>query len=450
MRKDALGAYAGNSSTPNFNNFCADAVVFRNCIAAAPWTIPSHASFFTGLYPSEHRIHETTEAKCLALTKAMNKCETETLPEFLQKQGYETVGFSANYFVRSGTGFDRGFKTFRYTDVRGIEDDEREVIEQELRTHKGDRWQLSKDLLNRGEFRKLANLYMTYRRIRKRQESLNYPTEKGGCTLLRNIQNEAPLKDPFFLFANFMELHEPYVKYEMDHWALSLEDLFGVKAVPQNELAEIKRRYYLAAGQMDTTFGGLMNLLKEKHVYDESVIIVLSDHGQAFRERGYYGHGLFLYDELVEVPLIIKFPNNRRFPVAEGYQSLVEIPSLIKDVIESGTRDDALTRKQAFSESFGIHYQFIPKGNWKDAYDVRRKAIYKNGYKLVFNLSHDIIEEFSYRKKPLDRKDNVTVADALLSELRDSTRQSEPLPSATFGREEELVILEKLRALGYS
>ena len=159
------------------------------------------------------------------------------------------MGFSANNFVRPGSGFDRGFKTFRYTDVRGIEDNEREVIEQELRTHKGDRWQLSMDLLKSGEFRKLANLYMTYRRIRKRQESLNYPAEKGGRTLVKNIQSEARFDNPFFLFANFMEFHEPYVKYEMNHWSLSLEDLFGVKAIPQNELSEIKRRYYLAARQ---------------------------------------------------------------------------------------------------------------------------------------------------------------------------------------------------------
>ena len=79
MRKDALGAYAANSSsssnTPCFDNFCGDAVVFSNCVAPASWTVPSHASFFTGMYPSEHQVHETREAKCLALTKAMNKLE---------------------------------------------------------------------------------------------------------------------------------------------------------------------------------------------------------------------------------------------------------------------------------------------------------------------------------------------------------------------------------------
>ena len=189
-------------------------------------------------------------------------------------------------------------------------------------------------------------------------------------------------------------------------------------------------------------------------MYDESLIIVLSDHGQAFRERNYYGHGMFLYDEIIEVPLIVKFPNNRKCPVAEGYQSLVDIPSVIRSVIESGSAgDDALTKERAFSESFGIHYQFMPKGNSKEKeiYEVRRKAIYKNGYKLVLNLSHDVVEEFSYRKKPLDHRDHVPVADSLLSELRASTRlQSEPLPLDSFGREEESAILEKLRVLGYS
>ena len=72
----------------------------------------------------------------------------------------------------------------------------------------------------------------------KSQILLNYPAEKGGSTVLKNIQDSARLNNLFFLFVNFMELHEPYVKYEWDHWSSSLEDLFGVKAIPQFDILQ--------------------------------------------------------------------------------------------------------------------------------------------------------------------------------------------------------------------
>ena len=133
---------------------------------------------------------------------------------------------------------------------------------------------------------------------------------------------------------------------------------------------------------------------------------------------------------------------------------MVDIPSLIKDVIEQPTRtsggDDALTKQRAFSESFGIHQQLIPKGNWKEIYEVHRKAIFKDGFKLTLNLSNDVVEEFSYRKKPLDHRDrdHAAVADSLLSELRAPAKsERSPIPSNFFEGGEESAILEKLRAL---
>ena len=453
MRKDAIGAYGGCPNTPFLDDFATDAVIFKNCVSPAPWTIPSHASFFTGKYPSEHGIHETRESKCLALKKAMNQVGIETLPEFMkQRASYNTLGFSANYFICPGSGFDRGFDSFNYSDARGIEGNEIEVIDQELRNHEEGQRQIAWELIRRGEFGKLTKLYLTYQRIKKRQESLEYPQSKGGREIVQGVK-ESSLREPFFLFANLMELHEPYVEYEMNNWSFSLEDLFGLRPIPLGVLKEIERRYYLAAGRLDSLFGQLMMELKARELYDDALIVVMSDHGQALKEKNYYAHGMFLHDEIVEVPLMIKFPNNKRFSVRNGYQSLVDIPNLIREVVEDNNiTSDTITKEQAFSESFGIHYQFIPKGHGREVHEVQRKAVYKNGYKLVFNLTDEVIEEFSYRKKSLDPKLMNVEANSLVEELRTSHGKinNPELTTNPFGHEEELVILERLHALGYS
>jgi arylsulfatase A-like enzyme len=417
--------------------------------------MPAHASLFTGLYSDEHQLHESPDTKCLALTRAMNQLKSQTLAEQLQrKYGYYTAGFSANYFIRPGSGFDRGFEDFEYTDARGIDENKREEIENELKKQTADPWRLSRHLASRGEFGKLVKLYLSYRSVKKKQKSLNYPAEKGGRTILKNIRHQTPFEEPFFLFVNFMELHEPYTNYEMSHWNLSLEDLFGMKPIPPKILAEIKYRYELAKTQLDITFGKLIHHLKVSGMYDNSLIIVTSDHGQAFHERNYYGHGLFLYDEIIEVPLLMKFPNNRRFPTMqrERYQTLADIPKIVKGVIENAVEEDTFARREVFSESFGIHQQFIPKSKGKENCDVHRKSIFKDGYKLVYNLTFDSIEEFSFRKKPLDKADNRALVDSLLSELKPSkvARNSPAINHSVFAKGEEIVILEKLRDLGYA
>jgi arylsulfatase A-like enzyme len=452
LRKDALGVYSGSSDTPYIDIFARDAVVLRNCISPSPWTIPTHASLFTGLYSNEHRLHVGPETKCLALTRAMKQLRSETLAEYLkQRHGYHTMGFSANYFIRPGSGFDRGFETFQYTDVRGIDDDERDVIENELKKQTADPWQLSRDLASRGELVKLVKLYSKYRRIRKMQKTLNYPAEKGGKTILKNIQDQTPLEEPFFLFSNFMELHEPYTEYEMSHWNLSLEDLFALKPIPSKVLKEIKYRYQVATKYLDNIFGKLIERLKTSKVYDNSLIIVTSDHGQAFRERNYYGHGLFLYDEIIELPLLIKFPGNRKISIGDGYQTLADIPAIVKGTVERDLEKGTLARRAVFSESYGIHQQFIPKAKEKEIYDVQRKAIFKDGFKLVYNFSQDSIEEFSFRKKSIDPSDHRDLADLLISELKESTKtRNDPLAPSVFAKGEEMVILEKLRDLGYA
>jgi len=182
---------------------------------------------------------------------------------------------------------------------------------------------------------------------------------------------------------------------------------------------------------LDIQIGFLIKFLKNKKIYDKSLIIVTSDHGQAIKKKRkfpFYGHGNFLYNELIEVPLIIKFPKNRKIQIEKGYQSLIKIPDLIKNIID-GNIENVITTNSAFSENYGPQHDLnqlamlglIPKSidleKIKNTILYPRKAVYKNDYKLVINGLNGEIDEFLYKDKEIKPEENKYVLEDLLDEL---------------------------------
>jgi arylsulfatase A-like enzyme len=136
------------------------------------------------------------------------------------------------------------------------------------------------------------------------------------------------------------------------------------------------------------------------------MIIITSDHAQAFNEHGFMYHGVYLYDEIIRVPLVIKYPHGKKFRAVKGYQSLVSIPKLIKEIIEGGD-DAALTTDNAFAESYGNMDR--PPLSYKsrmdyvnNKYEKNRAAVYMNDYKLNVNGGDGVVEEFLKGTKPVD------------------------------------------------
>ena len=123
-----------------------------------------------------------------------------------------------------------------------------------------------------------------------------------------------------------------------------------------------------------------------------------------------------MYNELIEVPLIIKYPKNIKINVSQGYQSLVDLSYLIKNAVDNNFVD--ITNEKAFSESWS--YQIVKnnliKEKDKGIYGIPRKAIYKKGYKLVVNKFGNI-EEFLYKGKEIKPEDNKDALNDLLNEL---------------------------------
>jgi hypothetical protein len=132
-------------------------------------------------------------------------------------------------------------------------------------------------------------------------------------------------------------------------------------------------------------------------------------------------HSTYLYEELTRIPLIIKYPGNKKFEKKNGYQNLVYIQKLIKDVI-NGDDDSSIYSETTFSEAYGA--VIVLPGGYKDredyvkqTYEKVRKAVYKEGYKLTVNGTDGTIEEFMKDEKEVRIDDNKEKAKELLEEI---------------------------------
>ena len=397
LRKDVMDIYGGRAQMPALNTFSREAMVYRNCYSPSPWTVPSHVSMFTGLYPKDHGIFERPGTESVDLIKKLEKYSGFWLPSYFRDLGYDTVGLSGNYWVSSETGFSRGFDSLfqvdRYTDFA--------YSEKVLNAWKYGTSELDilRNLLKHGKFRNLIE-YSTLRQKKDRFDELtDFPREKG-TKLLLNLLGNINFKSNFFLFMNMFEMHDPTPGERKNE---VFDHHYGVHPMSLKRAGRLLESYVKEAELLDKYFGKFISLLKQKGVYDNTLIIFTSDHGQAFLEHGYIHHGSCLYDEITAVPLIVKPPQGVRLMSGSKAQTLVSIPEIItrmRDSMEPVSFDS----ETVYSESHGNVKEFPAKYQSRKEYldthyQVSRYAIVRDGYKLVLNRGNGSVEEFTRQGK---------------------------------------------------
>lgn len=259
LRADRLGCYGHPKPTsPHLDRFAEGATLFENAVAQAPWTRPSVASVLTGLGPLSHGVR-TLEDR---LPDA-----ADTLAERLRAAGYRTAAFSTNAHVGEDTGLAQGFDDFLF-------------LPQEDSAAVG---------------RRVA-AWLDQRR-----------------------------EEPFFLYVHTLDPHSPYTPPP------DLRRRFAPGARPEAGSLEHVRRIYAVRGRRraariaevdplydaevaanDRSFGALLSALRERKLFDGSLIVFVSDHGEALGERGAFGHAQSLYAEELDVPLVVKRPGQTR------------------------------------------------------------------------------------------------------------------------------------------
>ncbi|MFI5361377.1 MAG: sulfatase [Elusimicrobiota bacterium] len=286
LRADHLGAYgASPAASPAFDAFAAQGILFENAYSAATWTVPSHATILTGLYPSSHGaggFPEENSARGFSPDAA-------TLAELLRARGFRTAAFHFGPTLDARWGFDRGFDVYETGHLRDVSTagarDERSLLEE---------WQSTSTTV---------------------RATLEETTFGRAADWLARQDGRAP----YFLFVHTFAVHR-YGRIALDadggsscpprfDFALNLKNVTSADD-PRCPLA--RRRYASAVRCVDGEFGRLMAGLDAAGARD-AVVIVVSDHGEALceaRERaGLIGHGYAPYEEQLRVPLAVRLPD---------------------------------------------------------------------------------------------------------------------------------------------
>ena len=241
-------------------------------------------------------------------------------------------------------------------------------------------------------------------------EWLKKPVDKGIDNLIKIIKNDISLEDSsHFFLINLMEIHEPYMRGEKTS-VVRNNNRKGHKP-PEKYVKIWKNRYPLHVKYLSNKLLQFLKVLQDKGCYDNSFIIITSDHGQLLGEHDSIGHGTYLYDELLRVPLFIKYPEKMQVNVHsdahDKYISLVNIPHFILDALQNNeARESLLYEDIVFAESYGIPEDIKPTTNEEREHmknlDKHRIAIYYKGTKSIFNVS-----EFKFEQVDPEVKDYV-------------------------------------------
>ncbi len=331
-------------------------VKYQNATAPATWSLPSHVSMFTGLYPSEHGIHETKELRIyggglLEYSRLrMNALEYNILQKY-KDENYDTVLISANFHITPWAGFKAGRNIVIDPITSTIVTDDTISIYTEVQKL-GDKisfilYNLRKKNINK--LLKAAQLFLI-RRLKTfpKYVSEHFVREKGGSLAVSLIKT-LRLEEPFFLFINLMESHNPYTRLGQDKkyvcavrkWVLTgsvnLQDRRFWRTYPQHAERAIRRAIEL------------VNIILQKADRSNTLIIVTSDHGELLGDDG-AGHIYSLKDGNIRVPLYVKYPEGWKKKKQKTYISLTDIPK----ILDPST--DTIGSHLVMAETFGVHH----------------------------------------------------------------------------------------------
>jgi arylsulfatase A-like enzyme len=300
-------------TTPNLTRWALRGVRYDRALAPAPWTYPSHSSFFTGQWPLKLN------------TQWNSRLDTPdpTLAEYLTSRGYQTAGFAANTnHCNYETGLARGFTHF----------EDYALVTRSLlsRTVPGN-WIL-KNILSRGDF--YDEKWIGLQSLGARELNQSF---------LDWLSRRRPDR-PFFAFLNYYDAHDPYIppagfegrfgirpKTPRDyHLLFSFEEPYHEPAT-KREILMARDCYDDCIAFLDEQLGRLLDELNRRGLLDNTEVIITADHGEAFGDHGTYGHNGSVNLDETGVPLVILSPAAPAGRVVESPVSLRDLPATVVD-----------------------------------------------------------------------------------------------------------------------
>ena len=447
-RLDYLSAYGHpRATTPNLDRLAEQGVLFEKAFSSAPWTPPSHASLFTGTYPSTHGV-DVNENLYLS-------DKNRTVAEILADNGYRTFGVLPDVHLSSVRGFHKGYQ--EYTETWRIP-----------------YLHLEYDWLD----------CLTRNAISGRDKRTYY----SNRIIQRWLKNNANQGDPFFVFVNFKTAHNSYQpprayrrKFETKSPNVDMRKVnyYSKKGgysymareleLTEEEFVLVGSWYAAAVAYLDFRIGQLMQYLKDIGTYDDTLVIITADHGENFGEHHLAYHLFCLYDTLIHVPLIMScpslLPRGRRISemvsLVDVLPTILELLELEKEASDvEGTSlvpfNDTKYHDEVFAE-FGKPHAMLKRletefsGHDFSPFDRGLQCIRTKDFKLIsgsdgteelYDLNSDPSETYNLVQEKID------VAAALRSRLSRLNKGKDKNFTNEHVVEDEAVI-KALRALGY-
>ncbi|MCB9698845.1 MAG: sulfatase [Alphaproteobacteria bacterium] len=341
-RADHLSLYGyDRPTTPNLEAFAKEATVYDRATPTGMWTLVTHTSIFTGLTETESGAH----ASWLWLDD-----RHETLAERLGAAGYETFAFSANIIVGPWTNLTQGFENL-YTSYSPFK---MTPVQQSDRYVRASR-QATKDKLIPND----TSVELSPGFTGSMKDNWGKSVFKDAAPVAAQafddfLMERADKKRPFFAYINMMEAHSPRIPSMESRKAVASpeevelglttdsslyalnEYTVGQREYTEDELKAISSIYDASVRDLDTATQKIFDSLKARGVLDDTVVIIVADHGEALGEHRRFEHRWSLYEELVHVPLIIRYPEkfgkgervHARVSTADLYATINELAGL--------------------------------------------------------------------------------------------------------------------------
>lgn len=388
VRGASLSMLGGRASTPHLDSLAANGIIFERAISAAPWTLPSHATFFTGLWPHEHGADWRTPLDERA----------PTLAETFSRQGYRTGGFVANLiYTTREHGLARGFQTYR---------DYRRTPTAILRSAA------------------LGQTLATATLVRRLTGFRDVAGRKAGPDVNREFLDwlNRVGDQPWFAFLNYFDAHGPLLprppfagRYsaglperrfdQLRYWGVE-GGIANWNALSPAEVEAERAAYDEAITGLDADLGDLFAELRRRGVLEQTLVVITSDHGALFGERGMYAHGNSLHWRTVHVPLIVSWP--RAVPAGQRASTPVSLRDLPATILQLALPGSALTLpgssllandvaggttplvlSELSVEEFARHAPAMRNGSLQSVVGADWQYIRAaNGYEDVFRIGH--------------------------------------------------------------
>ena len=450
-RADVVEPYSTAANTPALAQL-ADRGAALEGRATACWTVPSHASIFTGLLPRSAGLVKAPQGTPHSCRPVLEAQRDRLLPEVMRNAGYETGALSTNFWITEASGFATGFDRF-------------ETVGSQRQA------QLQTDSLRS--------------RVSWSVEALRARVDDGADAAAATLERWAaePRERPFFWFVNLVECHSPYLpprpyndlspverfragedarRYQT--MAAIWQACAGALEVPAESLARMRYLYEASIRALDDWVARVLEALEGRGILEDTLVLVCSDHGENFGEQHLIGHAFSLDERLTRVPLIAAGPGA---PDLAGPVSLAALPALIAAAV--GVRD------HPWEEPDGIALaQFeppAPRGDerWEEARalwgsapeaidrlteprasatDGKLKLIRSGQREQLFDLAGDPLEENPLPSTPAGGRDDALRA--ALDRAESAAMQGDPAHVTPEPTQQELDELEeRMKLLGY-